>query len=101
MVPNLASYKTVSCQTFLILKGAVDKVTQFHHIYLYCTLNVLQLFYLMSGLNINVVKTRAIWIGSLSHSNRQLCKEYKLDWSQGSFKILGVTFMPNYLMYGM
>ena len=46
----------------------------------------------MSGLKINVEKTRAIWIGSLSHSNRQLCKEYKLDWSQGSFKILGVNF---------
>ena len=56
------------------------------------TLNVLKLFYLMSGLKINVEKTRAIWIGSLSHSNRQLCKEYKLDWSQGSFKILGVNF---------
>ena len=46
----------------------------------------------MSGLKINVEKTRAIWIGSLNHSNRQLCKEYKLDWSQGSFKILGVNF---------
>ena len=41
----------------------------------------------MSGLKINVEKTRAIWIGSLSHSNKQLCKEYKLDWSHGSFKI--------------
>ena len=56
------------------------------------TLNVLKLFYLMSGLKINVEKTRAIWIGSLSHSTRQLSKEYKLDWSQGSFRILGVTF---------
>ena len=56
------------------------------------TLNVLKLFYLMSELKINVENTRAIWIGSLSHSNRQLCKEYKLDWSQGSFKILGITF---------
>ena len=46
----------------------------------------------MSGLKINVEKTRTIWIGSLSHSNRQLSKEYKLDWSQGSFKILGITF---------
>ena len=46
----------------------------------------------MSGLKINVEKTRAIWIGSLSHSTRQLCMEYKLDWSQGSFRILGVTF---------
>ena len=56
------------------------------------TLNVLKKFYSMSGLKINVEKTRAIWIGSLSHSNRQLCREYKLDWSQGALKILGVTF---------
>ena len=56
------------------------------------TLNILKKFYSMSGLKINVEKTRAIWIGSLSHSNRQLCREYKLDWSQGAFKILGVTF---------
>ena len=46
----------------------------------------------MSGLKNNVEKTRAIWIDSLNHSSRQLCKEYKLDWSQGSFRILGVTF---------
>ena len=56
------------------------------------TLNILKTFYIMSGLKINVEKTRAIWIGSLSNSNRQLCKEYKLDWSQGPFKILGVMF---------
>ena len=56
------------------------------------TLNILKKFYSMSGLKINVEKTRAIWIGSLCHSNRQLCREYKLDWSQGAFKILGVTF---------
>ena len=51
------------------------------------TLNILNKFYSMSGLKINVEKTRAIWIGSLSHSNRQLCREFKLDWSQGAFKI--------------
>ena len=62
------------------------------------TINVLKLFYLMSGLKINVEKTRAIWIGSLSHSNRQLCKEYKRDWSQGSFKLLGVNFTAEVLV---
>ena len=56
------------------------------------TLKILNLYYSMSGLKINIEKTRAIWIGSLSHSNRQLCREYKLDWTQGEFKILGVTF---------
>ena len=55
-------------------------------------LEILNSFFIMSGLRINVEKTRAIWIGSLSNSVRQECKDYKLDWTQGSFKILGVTF---------
>lgn len=56
------------------------------------SLNILNTFYQMSGLKINFEKTKAIWIGSLSYSTRQICKKYKLDWSQGPFKILGVTF---------
>ena len=56
------------------------------------TLTILTSFYKMSGLKINVEKTKAIWIGISSNSKRQLCKDYKLDWTQGPFKILGVTF---------
>ena len=56
------------------------------------TLTILTSFYNMSGLKINVEKTKAIWIGISSNSKRQLCKDYKLDWTQGPFKILGVTF---------
>ena len=56
------------------------------------TLSILTAFYSMSGIKINVEKTKAIWIGSLSYSNRQICKDYKLDWTQGPFKVLGVTF---------
>ena len=52
----------------------------------------LDLFHKMSGLKINVEKTKVIWIGSLSHSDNILCQRYKLDWNQGPFKILGVTF---------
>ena len=48
----------------------------------------------MSGLKLNSDKTKAIWIGSMNKSNRRLCKEYKLDWNQEPFKILGVTFTP-------
>ena len=58
------------------------------------TLDKLKLFYSMSGLKINVEKTRAIWIGSMNRSNRKLCLEYNLDWNQEPFKILGVTFTP-------
>ena len=46
----------------------------------------------MSGLKINVEKTKAIWIGPLSYSPTRLCHNYTLDWTQGPFKILGVTF---------
>ena len=38
------------------------------------------------------IKTRAIWIGALSHSVEQLCRNQRLDWSQDPFKVLGVTF---------
>ena len=58
------------------------------------TLEKLNTFYLMSGLKLNIDKTKAIWIGSRNKSNRRLCKEYKLDWNQEPFKILGVTFTP-------
>ena len=46
----------------------------------------------MSGLKLNIEKTRAIWIGSVNKSNRILCYDFELDWNQGPFKILGVTF---------
>ncbi|MEW8548783.1 MAG: reverse transcriptase domain-containing protein, partial [Candidatus Thiodiazotropha sp.] len=56
------------------------------------TLTTLQTFYLMSGLQINVEKTRAVWIGAMSKSERKLCHEFKLDWNQNPLKILGVVF---------
>ena len=56
------------------------------------TLSILNLYYKMSGLKINIEKTRAIWIGALSHSVEQLCRNQRLDWSQDPFKVFGVTF---------
>ena len=56
------------------------------------TLRVLDNFHVISGLKINIEKTKAIWIGSLSNSNRRVCRNYQLDWTQGPFKILGVIF---------
>ena len=48
----------------------------------------------MSGLKINVDKTRALWIGSSCESSETMCGELALDWSQEPLKILGVTFSP-------
>ena len=45
----------------------------------------------MSGLKINVLKTKAIWIGSLSNSTTRRCHNFRLDWTQGPFEIFGVT----------
>ena len=48
----------------------------------------------MSGLKINVDKTRVLWIGSSCGYSETLCEELALDWSQEPLKILGVTFSP-------
>ena len=45
----------------------------------------------MSGLKINVDKTRALWIGSISNSEKHLCDD-PLDWPQEPLKALGVVF---------
>ena len=57
-------------------------------------IKLLKQFYIMSGLKINVDKTRALWIGSSCGSSETLCDELALDWSQEPLKILGVTFSP-------
>ena len=56
------------------------------------TLEMLYTFYNMSGLKINIENTKAIWIGALSNSERKMCGDFQLDWTQGPFKSLGVNF---------
>ena len=48
----------------------------------------------MSGLKINIDKTRELWIGSSSSKTERLCEEFPLDWSQELLRILGVIFSP-------
>ena len=55
-------------------------------------LSILDRFYAISGLKINVEKTKAICIGALSNSEIRICRNYNLDWRNRHFKILGVTF---------
>ena len=56
------------------------------------TLNAFNFFYAISGLKINLEKTRAIWLGSMAGSGRKLCSDHDLNWTQGNFKVLGITF---------
>ena len=54
-------------------------------------LRLLKLFYNMSGLKINVEKTKIIWIGAMAGSQIQMCRDFKLDWEQGNFTVLGIV----------
>ena len=58
-------------------------------------MNTLNQLYYLSGLKINIEKTRAIWIGALRNSHTRLCCDANLDWTQDSFKVLGVNFSSN------
>ena len=51
-------------------------------------LNLLKQLYTMSGLNINVDKAKALWIGSSCGSLETQCEEFALDWSQNPLKNL-------------
>jgi exonuclease III len=59
---------------------------------LYAVFNILQFFARFSGLKVNVDKTKLIWIGSKKRSRLKLCKEWKFDWSQTEFTLLGINF---------
>ena len=59
---------------------------------LHSALSILKKYYYMSGLNINLEKTRAVWIGSMRKSSKTMCKNFNLDWEQKPIKILGVFF---------
>jgi len=58
---------------------------------------VLQQFASMSGLNINVDKTKAVWIGSRRNSKLRFMPEINLDWNPATFTVLGVVFSTDVL----
>ena len=67
--------------TQLLLDGSEESLRE--------TLRVLERYYKMSltGLKINVDKTKAIWIGTKQFSDEKLCTDCNLDWSKGPFKV--------------
>ena len=46
----------------------------------------------LSGLNINYTKTQVVWIGSKRFSDEKLCLNLDLTWGKHSFKYLGIDF---------
>ena len=46
----------------------------------------------ISGLNINMEKTKVVWFGSNKGNHVVLCPEYKLDWNTEIITVLGIKF---------
>ena len=55
-------------------------------------LDTLNTFYKISGLAININKTKAIWIGKSRTNMEQICEDVRLVWTQEEFTVLGVKF---------
>ena len=55
------------------------------------TINILNDFYLVSGLKIHLSKSQCVIFGNLPIDNYKLCNHIKLKWDQ-NFKLLGVEF---------
>ena len=55
-------------------------------------LKVLKLYGDISGLCINMDKTKLIWIGSEKNSKVTFCEEHNLCWDNSEFTVLGVKF---------
>ena len=51
----------------------------------------------MSGLSMNVDKTKAVWIGSRRNSKLRFMPEINLDWNPVTFTVLGVVFSTDIL----
>jgi hypothetical protein len=69
--------------TSLILDGTKESLRE--------SLLTLEWFYKISGLKVNMDKTKAVWLGSMRESDRRFCRENDLEWTN-SFIALGVEF---------
>jgi len=60
-----------------------------------CAIKVLTCYGEISGLQLNVDKTKVVWMGSMKNSVTKLCPELDLSWEENYFNLLGVTFSKN------
>ena len=70
--------------TSVILDGTETSLNQ--------TLQELDYFSRISGLNINFDKTQLVWIGAEKFSSRSIKTKWKLSWGKNSFRLLGINF---------
>ena len=77
--------------TTLILDGQLNS--------LQAALNILEIFGNISGLRMNKEKTKVIWLGRKKHSKEKLKVSVQLDWGCERFKLLGITFDVDLMLY--
>jgi len=70
--------------TSLLLDGSENSLRS--------TMSVLQFYANISGLKINIEKTKAVWIGSLKDKRDEICQYLDITWESETFTLLGVTF---------
>lgn len=73
--------------TTLTLDGSMESLSQ--------TMQIIKLSGKIFGLNINMDKTKVIWIGSCKNNTTPICREYNLSWDNSNFTFLGIQFSIN------
>ena len=58
-------------------------------------LNILEVFGSLSGLKMNMSKTKMVWIGQRKYSKEKLCCASALNWGTNFFTLLGIDFDVN------
>ena len=59
------------------------------------TLRLLHKYAEMSGLHMNLDKTKVVWIGKKKYSQDTMCVKWGLEWGSSRFTLLGINFSVN------
>ncbi|MCU7800901.1 MAG: hypothetical protein KZQ70_12335, partial [gamma proteobacterium symbiont of Lucinoma myriamae] len=59
------------------------------------SLKILKFYARISGLCINMEKTKVVWLGSRKGSTLKLCESENLCWESDNFTVLGIKFTTN------
>lgn len=73
--------------TSLLLDGSENSLRN--------TIQVLKIYAKISGLQIYIDKTKAMWICSLKNRNVEICADLGISFKYNNFKLLGIIFSKN------
>lgn len=94
--PNITGIK-VNTDEFLVSQYADDTTLLLDgsELSLRTTMSILKFYANISGLAINIDKTRVVWIGAHKYRRDCICQDLKLSWEFDAFTLLGVKFSTN------